>query len=203
MRRAPVHTLTAYELAIMKENNLKSHEAQIARKYHRCVAVLGELEALVNKEPGRTEARVASQAPAPAAPEAAVPAAPPNDQWQLVPVARQPAVRRSEPQRPTFLPPMDWSNIVIPHRVKKQIPLLLAMYTWAFTAIWFFFLLLPFVFMMAFAWAAVAVIIHLVSHPELLVSGSFDAAWSVPEYFRWAGSRMASQFMNETSSRIR
>ena len=65
MRAAPVHTLTAYDLVIMKQNNLKSNEAQVARKYHKIMDMLGELEGLVHKDSGRPRAGV--QMPPPAA----------------------------------------------------------------------------------------------------------------------------------------
>ena len=91
----------------------------------------------------------------------------------------------------------------MPARVSRMLPMILALYGWAFSAMWVFILLLPLVVLVAGSWAIVAIAVHIVTHPELLVTGGFDFAWSVPEYFRWAGSRMASQFMNETSSRIR
>jgi len=49
-RAAPIHTLTAYELELLKENGSKSTEAQIARKYHKIMALLSELQPLVAKE---------------------------------------------------------------------------------------------------------------------------------------------------------
>ncbi len=61
----------------------------------------------------------------------------------------------------------------------------------------------PLVLITAWSLTAVAVILHIVTHPEVLVSGTFNLTWSVPEYFAWAGSRMFSQFMNETSARVR
>ena len=49
-RAAPIRTLTAYELELLKDSDSESTEAQIARKYHIIMELLSELQPLVAKE---------------------------------------------------------------------------------------------------------------------------------------------------------
>jgi hypothetical protein len=92
---------------------------------------------------------------------------------------------------------------VVPEAVRRVGPHVWWCYKQIFSFIWLLLLLTPMLVLYAVIWILMAAGVHMVNHPEASVSGGFNAAWSVPDYMKWAAGRMGKRFVNESSHRWR
>jgi len=189
-RAAPIYTLTAYELELLKENNLKSTEAQIARKYHKIMALLSELQPLLTKEhtmkakaPKSKKTRRQPDITGGDEPSTPLPttAAPGGAQWQLVPYVPHTPPRPPSISRPSFLPSPSLPPLKLPAIVVLWLPWFLKCYRVAATLVCFIVLGLPLALFVGITWSVIALCLHILLRPEILITGSFNVAWAVPE----------------------
>ena len=92
---------------------------------------------------------------------------------------------------------------VVPEAVRRVGPHVWWCYKQVLGFIWLLLLLTSMLVLYAVIWILIAAGVHMVNHPEALVSGGSNAAWSVPDYMKWAAGRMKERFVNESSNRWR
>ena len=165
-----VMELTETELDLMKKRNLKSNEAQVARRYHKIMELVSELEALAQRLPakrpkikrtGRTTVDTAGEE------EDTSHAA----EWSLVPFKPKvppPTVRFTSSA-------LKWSTkqlqmAVVPDAVRRVGPHVWWCYKQVFGLIWLLLLLTPMLVLYAVIWILMAAGVHMVNHPEASIS---------------------------------
>ena len=92
---------------------------------------------------------------------------------------------------------------VAPKAVRRVGPQVWWCYKQVFGFIWLLLLLTPMLVLYAVIWIWIAAGVHMVKYLEALISSGFNAAWSVPDYMKWAASRRKERFVNESSNRWR